>query len=278
MPLHLVLDIETIPDSDVPFTPKPWKVGRDVEFHTEMQIWDANPIGPPPHQQIVCIGICVLDNFMPKVMKCVSVDNLDLSSTTHSERDQIVSFITYFEKYKPVIVTLNGRSFDMPVILTRAMKYGLTFPTWFTSRDTRYRFSDKGHIDVMDQIADFGSATKSSVDHLAHLVGLPGKMDGADGSMVEGMMLQGRLADVRSYCLSDVFQETVIFLRWELLRGVISREKYWDAMLGMREIVETTPLPKPFREALDWKKFSLTPEPKIDILSPDGVILKLADT
>jgi predicted PolB exonuclease-like 3'-5' exonuclease len=75
-----------------------------------------------------------------------------------------------------------------------------------------------------------------SLDALAQLVGMPGKM-GVDGSKVQSMHEHGKHAEIRDYCLHDVVQTTFVFLRAEILRGRLSPDDYraraellWDAL------------------------------------------------
>ena len=59
-------------------------------------------------------------------------------------------------------------------------------PWYYRDRSVRHRYSQDGHIDLCDWLADHGAARSSSLDALARLIGLPGKV-GVDGSQIEGM-------------------------------------------------------------------------------------------
>jgi predicted PolB exonuclease-like 3'-5' exonuclease len=85
-------------------------------------------------------------------------------------------------------------------------------------------------------MTDFGASRMPSLDALAQLVGMPGKM-GVDGSKVQSMHEQGKHAEIRDYCLHDVVQTAFVFLRAEVLRGRLSPDDYraraallWDAL------------------------------------------------
>ena len=120
------------------------------------------------------------------------------------------------------------------------LKHGVPFPAYYAGRsgrlDYRYRYSDEGHLDLADVLTDFGASRMPSLDALAQLVGMPGKM-GVDGSKVQSMYEHGRHAEIRDYCLHDVVQTTFVFLRAELLRGRMTRDEYrararslWEAL------------------------------------------------
>src|SRR5262249_61711131 len=59
----------------------------------------------------------------------------------------------------------------------------------------------------------------------ARLIGLPGKV-GVDGSQVEGLYRAGKLDAIKSYCLADVAQTGLLFLRFRLLQGTMSPVEY----------------------------------------------------
>jgi predicted PolB exonuclease-like 3'-5' exonuclease len=54
---------------------------------------------------------------------------------------------------------------------------------------------------------------------------LPGKI-GVDGSQVEGLYRTGQLESIQKYCLADVAQTALLFLRFRLLQGQIAPEAY----------------------------------------------------
>ena len=156
-------------------------------------------------------------------------------------------FAEFIGERHPTMVTFNGRRFDLPVLANRMLKHGVPFPAYYAGRsggpDYRYRYSDDGHLDLADVLTDFGASRMPSLDALAQLVGMPGKM-GVDGSKVQSMHEHGRHAEIREYCLHDVVQTTFVFLRTELLRGRMTREDYrvraaalWDALAEDRRAV-----------------------------------------
>lgn len=188
----LVFDIETIPDASLPPPKKP----------------DEFP--PPPHHEIVTIGAMVVgDNYHPQMLGVIQ---------GATERDKIERFIDFASR--GTLVSWNGRAFDCPVVATRALKYGLKMQNWYSSRDTRYRFSDTGHFDLKDYLGDFGAARLAGLDVCARLIGFPGKV-GVDGSNVADMVSTGRQSEVDAYCLCDVVQTTALFLRTQWMRGLI---------------------------------------------------------
>lgn len=191
----VVLDIETIPDGWTPPPDKP----------------DAFP--PPWAHQIVTIGAAFLDeNYALR----------DLRASDRDERTSLDKFLCYLTKNRPTLVTWNGRAFDLPVFAMRALRHGLPAPYLF-DRDVRYRYGDNHHVDLADQLCDYGATARTSLSDAARLIGLPGK-HGTDGGDVKALVEAGEIEKVRRYCLSDVAQTTFLYLRYLLLRGKVYME------------------------------------------------------
>ena len=157
----------------------------------------------PPHHRVVVIGVLLFDSsYEPK--------RINAFSEAKGEAGMLADFSRFLEERRPCLVTFNGRSFDMPVIATRCLRYGISLRHYYSARDVRYRFTADGHLDVMDYLADFGAAKPARLDIIAKLCGMPGKV-GIEGKDVGPMVHAGRLAEVKNYCLCDVAQTAAVF-------------------------------------------------------------------
>jgi predicted PolB exonuclease-like 3'-5' exonuclease len=251
---HIVFDIETVPDPDVPFEIKPKMRVRDAQLASlpaHLEIYDARPFAPPACHKVVVVGFALFENYVPTLIKTADGGS--------DEEVLLDRFLSYVFSHKSTLVSWNGRGFDMPVMLTRSLKYGATLPYWFNSRDTRYRYSDRAHIDVKDQIAKFGAAPSCSLEQVSRMLGLPGKPTEDDGSAnrpwrIERLVREGKLDHVKRYCLTDVAQLAVIWLRWELLRGTITLEAYHASVTKLGALSAGL-LPRTFK--VDWNLVSL---------------------
>ena len=206
----LVLDIETIPDREL-YQPPETRAGEERPF--------------PPlyvHKPIV-IGSLLFgaDYGLVKFG--------DFGAQGGDERAMLERFARWVDEKRVHIVTFNGRGFDLPVIALRCMRYGIALPWYYQPRsDYRYRFSDEGHLDLCDFLCEHGAARSLSLDAAARVIGLPGK-NGMDGSQVEGLYHAGKLDEIRDYCLHDVAQTALLFLRFRLLQGQLDRARYREA-------------------------------------------------
>jgi predicted PolB exonuclease-like 3'-5' exonuclease len=228
MPAHLVLDIETIPDPELP--------RQD----------DSDRVPPPPFNRIVTLGCLLLEDHVPRRMGIVGEHK--------GEGEVLADFAQWLDTKKPTVVTWNGRGFDMPVITSRALRHGIPMPWWFHDRNTRYRYSTDGHFDLMDFLADFGAAKNARLDVYARLVGFPGKV-GVDGSQVAPMVHAGKLDEVGAYCLCDVAQTAAIFLRVELLRGTYDRARYRELARTLLAFIDEQPRLAPIADKIDRARF-----------------------
>ncbi|HYU15699.1 MAG TPA: ribonuclease H-like domain-containing protein [Candidatus Acidoferrum sp.] len=217
---YLVLDIETIPDTELWTCPEPPPGpagGVDRTF-------------PPTYaHRVIVIGCLWLDqSYRLKRFGLVG----EGGQHSEDERSILADFSRFVGRNRPALVTYNGRNFDMPVLALRSLHCGVPMPWYYRDRSLRHRYSEAGHIDLCDWLADHGAARSSSLDALARLIGLPGKV-GVDGSQIEGMFKAGLLARIQDYCLSDVVQTALLFLRFRLLQGVLDPGRYRSAVSAL---------------------------------------------
>jgi 3'-5' exonuclease len=209
----LVLDIETVLDPELPIA----------------STSEPERLPAPPHHRVVVIGALLFDpSYEPR--------RIGAFSEGQDEAGLLAAFAQLLEERRPCLVTFNGRGFDLPVIATRCLRHGIPLAHYYQARDVRYRYSAEGHLDLMDFVADFGAAKPSRLDVVAKLCGMPGKV-GVEGKDVGPMVHAGRLEEVRNYCLCDVAQTAGIFLRVQLLRGELGRDRYLDAMRRLIELI-----------------------------------------
>ncbi|HEU4732015.1 MAG TPA: 3'-5' exonuclease [Kofleriaceae bacterium] len=210
---YLILDIETIPDTE--------RWNRPETPHGE----SAFP--PTWAHRIIVIGCLWLDHGY-RLKRFGVIGDKDAGTTgplDQRERHLLEDFSRFVGRARPVLITYNGRSFDLPVIVMRSLCHAVPLPWYYRDRELRYRYSEEGHLDLCDWLADHGASRAGKLDAMARLIGLPGKI-GVDGSQVEGLYHAGQLESIQTYCLADVSQTALLFLRFRLLQGQIAPETY----------------------------------------------------
>lgn len=164
-----------------------------------------------------------------------------------SERDKIAKFLAFIEDCNPRLVSFNGRGFDLPMIMARAMCYDLSAAAYFETNDRdnnkskwenyRSRYDGRFHLDLLDHISDFGAVRGLKLDHICASVGLPGKYD-VHGDQVLQLYYGGEQAKIDEYCRSDVLNTYWLFLKYELLRGKITKDDYLNYIAVMGEFLQ----------------------------------------
>ena len=135
------------------------------------------------------------------------------------------------------LVTWNGRTFDLPVLSMRAFKLGVSFGWYYKDRGMRYRYSEDGHLDLMDFLGDYGASRYAKLGDVARLIGLPGKVGEVSGAGVHDIykstmketnygVIEEKQKSVARYCLQDTIQTALIFLRSRFHMGKIDRDEY----------------------------------------------------
>lgn len=203
---YLVVDIETIPDTDR------WQ--RPEEQQAFPPLWA---------HRVLTIGYLRLDAAYRPLACGIVAPGPDPGSDDAREAQLLAALGRTVGR--ATLVTYNGRSFDLPVIALRSLAHAVPMPWYYRESSTRYRYSEHGHLDLCDWLAEHGAVRAGSLDALARLIGLPGKV-GVDGSQVEGLYEAGRIADIERYCLADVAQTALLFLRFRLLQGALSPDDY----------------------------------------------------
>lgn len=164
-----------------------------------------------------------------------------------SERDKIAKFLAFIEDFNPRLVSFNGRGFDLPMIMARAMCYDLSAAAYFETNDRdnnkskwenyRSRYDGRFHLDLLDHISDFGAVRGLKLDHICASMGLPGKYD-VHGDQVLQLYYAGEQAKIDEYCRSDVLNTYWLFLKYELLRGKITKDDYLNYIAVMGEFLQ----------------------------------------
>ena len=237
-----VFDCETVPDvglvrSEFSLDGEALEVSKKAfELQEQKSGYSFLPI---PFHQVVAISAVISDDF-GKFQKVSSIEG-------DTEKEMIKNFLNFIDKKEPKLISFNGRAFDMPMLMIRAMKYNLSCFAYFEkeNRDTnknkwdnyRSRYSDRFHVDLMDHIGEFGAVRGLKLDLLCKMTGLPGKYD-VQGGEVSELYYKNEIVKIKEYCESDVLNTYWLYLKYELLKGNITIEEYFSNIQSMKEGIE----------------------------------------
>lgn len=234
---YLIFDIETRVDKelvkqihdpeDTLTLEQAYDLARDTILKRSNQQSDFFPV--PFHIPISIATLLADENYRIISLGCQGTDRF-------SESELIERFWQIFENVQ-TLVTFNGRGFDLPVLEIQALKHGLSLGRYFGTVSAQgrnsyrsNRYNDVLHIDLCDYLSNFGAVyPRNSLNLLSKLIGLPGKYT-IGGDDVEYLYRQGRYKEINQYCITDVLQTYLLFLRVELLRGKMTKAEYQTAV------------------------------------------------
>lgn len=129
------------------------------------------------------------------------------------------------------LVTFHGRGFDLPVLELRSLKLGVRAGR---HADPGHDGVEGGHLDLVELLSHGRAAPVAPLDLYAKLVGLPGK-DAVAGADVQALYADGALDRIAAYCMTDVIQTWLLFLRWRLVEGSLERRAYEASVCSARD-------------------------------------------
>jgi predicted PolB exonuclease-like 3'-5' exonuclease len=233
----LVFDIETVPD--VELGRRLYDLGdlddagvAQAMFAKQRQL-RQNDFLPPPQQRVVAISVLLRSRDGLTVYS--------LGDEQAPERELVQRFFDGLERFSPTLVSWNGSGFDLPVLNYRALRHGVNAHRYWDvgEGDRDFRFNNYlsryhwRHTDLMDVLSGYGASGRASLELAAQLIGLPGKL-GIGGAQVWPAYRRGEIAAIRDYCEIDVLNTYLIYLRFELTRGVLDAATYQKEL----EVVE----------------------------------------
>lgn len=249
----LAFDIETVPDCagirrlhELPEALSDMEVA-EIAFQKRRTQTGSDFL--PPHLHRVIVISCVMREG--EQLRLWSIGEPE-----HDERAAIQRFHDGLERYTPQLVSWNGGGFDLPVLNYRGLACGVSAPRFWDQgeEDREFRFNNyvsryhTRHLDLMDVLAMYQPRNNAPLDEVARLAGFPGKI-GSHGSAVWDQYRAGDLQGIRDYCEADCANTYLLFLRFQLLRGLWSLEAYRRECALLRELVERRGEPH-------WREFA----------------------
>ena len=220
----LVFDIETIPDIDGIRTlhdlPDDMSAAEVAErAFEERREKTGNDFLPLHWHRIAAISCVLRDRDHFRVWS--------LGEAQDPEKTLIQRFFDGIEKYSPQIVSWNGGGFDLPVLHYRGLRNNVRASRYWEmgEEDREFKWNNyisryhSRHLDLMDLLAAYQPRASAPLDEMSQLLGFPGKI-GMSGGKVWEKFQAGRIDDIRAYCETDVVNTYLVYLRFQLMRGV----------------------------------------------------------
>ncbi|WP_104697525.1 MULTISPECIES: 3'-5' exonuclease [unclassified Helicobacter] len=188
--------------------------------------------------KIVAISSVIADDYG----RFIKVGNFGRDD---DEKSIIGDFLAFIDRKNPKLVSYNGRNFDIPTIMLRAMFYNLSATAYYENdnpqfnknkwENYRQRYSERFHTDLLDALSHFGSIRGMKLDDICVMLNLPGKYD-ISGDFVHQIYyednndLAEKLKRIQDYCQSDVLNTYWLYLKYELLKGALTLQDYYSIL------------------------------------------------
>jgi len=208
----LFLDIETVPVtykySDLNNTTKElwdrkWQYSKDVSG--EKQYEKAGIFAE--FAKVVCIGIGFYNAGKFRI-KALASDN---ETEILNQFSELVN--QHFHTNSHLLCAHNGKEFDFPFLCRRFLINNMPLPKILQIQGLRPW--EVKHIDTMD-LWKFGDVKNySSLNLLAHVLGIPSPKDDMDGSLVSKTFYEEKnLQKIADYCKKDVITLARVYNRF----------------------------------------------------------------
>lgn len=251
-----VFDIETVPDTDAAFnltgeTSPDTEVRRKAIEDYHLDVTDGkNSFPRQPFHKVVAISFLEAEIERDGGQEGYILRDLRSGGEVGFDEKQLLQgFFTYVERIRPRLVSFNGRTFDLPVLKYRAMVHGISAPWLHKSGDKwnsySYRYASDWHCDLLDVLSDFGASARVKLNEVCAAFGIAGKF-GVDGSKVAGMMDAGQIDDIRHYCETDVLNTYLVYLRYQLHTGTLSKTSYNAAVADVISFIDAEKVERPY--------------------------------
>jgi len=229
----VTLDLETVPDEDLvsavdgePSRPYAEQVGRLLAERRAHSGGRSDFLPLPYHRPIVAC-------FLEAEEKDDVVRVTDVHEWSEGRGADEAGFLrrAWQRLAGRTLVSFHGRGFDLPVLELRSLKLGVPAGSYF--RGGREPGSPE-HLDLLDLLTNGRAAPGAPLDLYAKLLGLPGK-EGVAGRDVQALYAGGALDRIGAYCMTDVVQTWLLFLRFRLLEGSLAPEGYEASVRQARD-------------------------------------------
>ncbi|MCX5730038.1 MAG: 3'-5' exonuclease [Deltaproteobacteria bacterium] len=229
----LALDLETVPDEELvaavdgePTRPYPEQLRRLLDERRKRSGGRSDFLPTPYHRPVAA---CTLEaEERDGVVRVVEAT----AWTDRSGPDEATFLRRTWQRIAGrTVVSFHGRGFDLPVLELRSLKLGVPAPRWF--QGARAEGAEE-HLDLLELLSNGRASPAAPLDLYAKLVGLPGKEEVA-GRDVHSLYASGAIDRIAAYCMTDVVQTWLLFLRFRLVEGTLSREGYDASVRSVRD-------------------------------------------
>lgn len=135
----------------------------------------------------------------------------------------------------PQLVGFNSRNADLRILTQRAMVHGLTLKSLCERLDAKpWESMD---IDLMDLVSGYGKNYAVSLNEIATLSGIPGKLD-TTGDDVCGLWYSGQHRKIVEYNCFDALTTYLVWLRMACFSGCLTPGGYIQEQQRVKALLD----------------------------------------
>ncbi|MBF0195939.1 MAG: 3'-5' exonuclease [Magnetococcales bacterium] len=195
---------------------------------------------------------------------------LDLLSLPRSadeeigEKEILEKFLGALGDRQPQLVGYNSLAADIRIMVQRGITRGITAPKFARRPNKPWEgvdyFARGGdfHIDLKDYATPGWGSGTPSLNEMAVLSGIPGKME-TDGQQVPKLWLEGRLDKIIAYNEFDALTTYLVWLRMAYFSGLINPDQYESEQQIARTLIQSESINKPhlLDYLTEWDRLTL---------------------
>ncbi len=214
---YLIIDVESAADPD-------------ADQVLAKQIEDERGFMPVQYQIPIVIAVLEL------APECYPLNRTVLQSATYQDIPAMITeWWKTYSKAPQILVTYNGRGFDLPILELASFKYGNQIPPRYWDKfGPRNRFSGE-HIDISEWITNYGAIKSIQLNCLSKKLKRAGKGD-INGKMIHQMYTEGKIAEIATYCANDVVDTYAVFLRTRVMLGLLNTEQEEEMLRSIDDL------------------------------------------
>ncbi len=203
----------------------------------------ATPENPTPFLRTLLCRVVSIATVVRRTLKNGDVQ-LYLQALPENPDDEASLDETYILKRflqdglatrAPQLVGFNSRNADIRILTQRAIVKGLSLRSLCDRLDAKpWESLD---VDLMDLVGGYGKTYAASLNEIATLSGIPGKLD-TTGDDVCGLWYSGRRREIVQYNCFDALTTYLVWLRLAYFAGRFSDDAYRVEQRRVRALIE----------------------------------------
>ena len=140
-----------------------------------------------------------------------------------TEADILRRYLEKFGTANPLLVGYNSKNADMHILAQRAIVNGLRLPSF--AHQMECKPWEMNAYDLMELVGGRGKGYNCSLNEIANLCGIPGKLD-TTGDDVAGLFYGGKVREIVQYNVFDALTTYLLWLRVEHFKGTFTTAQY----------------------------------------------------